>query len=72
MMILRFRNNEDHEELLMKVKRMKKFTQELEDCLEEALEDTPEYRGGYRKDYDEEGVKSESRYARMGRRGGGR
>ena len=49
MMILRFRNNEDHEELLMKVKRMKKFTQELEDCLEEALEDTPEYRGGYRK-----------------------
>lgn len=70
MMILRFRNNEEHEELLMKVKKMKKFTQELEDCLEEALEENADYRGGYRKEYDDEDWRTESRYARMGRRGG--
>lgn len=68
MMILRFRSKDDHEELLMKVKKMKKFTQELEECLEEAMEDDVEYRGSYRKKYDDEDWRrSESRYARMGR-----
>lgn len=56
MRIIKFRNSEEHEDLLKKVKRMKKFTEELEDCLEEAMEDDGyNYRGGsYRKDYDED------------------
>ena len=59
MMVVRFRNNEEHEDLLKKIKRMRKFTEELEECLEEAYEegevnyrhedeyeDEPHYRGG--------------------------
>jgi hypothetical protein len=53
MVVLRFRSAEEHEELLKKVKRMKKFTQELEECLEEAMEDDSSYRGNYRQ-YDDE------------------
>lgn len=65
MMIVRFRNSEDHEEMLKKVKKMKKFTEELEDCLEEAIEDT-EYRSpSYHRDYDED----EERYEKRGRYG---
>lgn len=54
MVVLRFRDSSEHEDLLKKVKKMKKFTQELEDCLEEAMEEDYGYRGGYRKEYDEE------------------
>lgn len=70
MTIVRFRNNREHEELLKKVKKMKKFTEELEECLEEAIEeddfdyrDNEEYDGGM---YSRGG----GRYAY--RRGGGR
>ena len=73
MIVVKFRSNDEHEDLLMKVKKMKKFTQELEECLEDAYEDSePEFRGGsYRKDYEEdEWRKPESRYARMSRRMG--
>ena len=38
-MVIRFKSEEDHEYLLKKVKKMKKFAEELEDCLEEAMEE---------------------------------
>lgn len=71
MMIVRFRSSEDHEDLLKKVKRMKKFTEEIEDCLEDAMEEGPEYRGGsYRKeDYEDYDMRG-GRYGY--RRGGSR
>lgn len=64
MMVIRFRSSEEHEDLLKKVKRMKKFTEEIEECLEEAMEDDVDYRGGsYRKEWeDEDDMKHESRY----------
>jgi len=64
MMVIKFRSSEDHEDLLKKVKKMKKFTEELEECLEEAsYDDEPEYRGGsYRRKYDEEDTRMEGRY----------
>lgn len=72
MMIVRFRNKEDHKELLRKVKKMKKFTEELEDCLEEAMYDE-DYDEDYRDDdeYEEmhRGHEGGSRYKY--RRGGG-
>ena len=74
MRIIRFRSNEEHKDLLKKVKKMKKFTEELEECLEEAMEDDEYgYRGGsgsYRKDWDdeEEDVKGRYGYRRGGMR----
>jgi hypothetical protein len=68
MMVIKFRSSEEHEDLLKKVKKMKKFTEDLEDCLEEAMEDDFEYRGGsYRKEYDEDDMKH---YERMNGRYG--
>ena len=76
MMIVKFRSSEEHSDLLKKVKKMKKFTEELEDCLEEAMESGEmEFRGSsYRHEYDdEEDPKMEGRYGyrrgsyRMGR-----
>ena len=72
MIVMRFKNSEEHYDLLKKVKKMKKFTEELEECLEDAMEtDGIEYRGGsYRKDWDEEDSKMEGRYGyRRGMRG---
>ena len=66
MMIIRFRNSEDHEEMLKKVKKMKKFTEELEDCLEEAMEE-PDYRTpSYHREYDEDDERYESKRGRYG------
>lgn len=74
MIVVRFKNSSDHEHLLKKVRKMKEFTEELEECLEEAMEDADyEYRGGsYRRDYDEDDMrhyeKMNSRYGyRRGR-----
>ena len=69
MMIVKFRNSEEHEELLKKVKKMKKFTEELQECLEEAYDEEPEYRGGsYRKGDNEDYEVRGGRYGyRMGR-----
>lgn len=56
-MVIKFKSSGEHEDLLKKVKKMKKFTEELEECLEEAMEEEDYgFRGGmgYRKDYDEE------------------
>lgn len=68
MMILRFRSKEDHEDILKKVKRMKKFTEELEECLEDAMDEDVDYRMSRRnKEWDEEeGMHPRGRYAYRG------
>ena len=66
MMIVRFKNGMEHEELLKKVKKMKQFTEDIEMCLEDALEDEePSYRGSsYRHhDEDEEDFRMGGRYS---------
>ena len=46
MMVIKFRSSEDHSDLMHKVKKMRKFTEELEDILKDCYEDDePEYRG---------------------------
>ena len=64
MIVVRFRNKEEHSDLMHKVKKMKQFTEELEDMLEECYEDEDmDFRGGsYRKSYDEDDMKMEGRY----------
>lgn len=63
MMVIKFRNSEDHSDLMHKVKKMRKFTEELEDILNDCYEDEePEYRGSYRKYYDEDDMRMEGRY----------
>ena len=64
MMLIRFKSEEDHEYLLKKVKKMKKFAEELEDCLVEAMEEgQAEFRGGrYRDDDDYEESRMRGRY----------
>ena len=57
MVIVRFRDKEEHKDMMKKLKKMKEFIEEFEDCLEDKYEDDDEYefRGGsYRKDMDEE------------------
>ena len=71
MVVVRFRDKEEHGDLLHKVKKMKKFTDELESMLEECYEDDDlDFRGGsYRRYYDEDDMRMEGRY---GYRRGGR
>ena len=62
-MVIKFRNSEDHSDLMHKVKKMRKFTEELEDILNDCYEDEePEYRGSYRRMYDEDDMRMEGRY----------
>ena len=64
MMVIKFRSSEDHSDLMHKVKKMRKFTEELEDLLKDCYdEEEPEYRGGnYRKNYDDDDMRMEGRY----------
>ena len=55
MMIIKFRSNEEHEEAMKKVKRIKQFAEELEDCLSQVMEDT-DYRTYYHRDRDRDRV----------------
>lgn len=55
MMIIKFRSNEEHEEVMKKVKRIKQFAEELEDCLSQAMEDT-DYRTYYHRDKDRDRI----------------
>lgn len=73
MMVIRFKSEEDHEYLLKKVKKMKKFAEELEECLEEVMDEgEAEFRGGNYRD-DEDYEEPRMRGGRYGyRRGGGR
>jgi hypothetical protein len=68
MVIVRFRNKEEHKDLLKKVKKMKEYAEMIEDCLEESIEDDDEdYR--YRDDDEyEESRRDGGRYSY--RRGG--
>ena len=62
-MVIKFRSSEDHNDLMHKVKKMRKFTEELEDILNDCYEDDePEYRGSYRRMYDEDDMRMEGRY----------
>lgn len=74
MMILRFKSSEDHKDLLKKVKKMKEFSEDLEDCLMELMEEgEAEYRGGRYREDDEEDYNTRGgryRYSRGGGRGG--
>ena len=69
MVIVRFRDKEEHKDLLKKVKKMKEYAEMIEDCLVESIEDDDEdYR--YRDDDEyEETRRGGSRYSY--RRGGG-
>ena len=63
MVILRFRNSEDHEDLLKKVKKMKKFATEIEDCLYEHMEDDYSYRENYDDEEEDSMKRMDGRYA---------
>ena len=71
MMIVKFRSKEEHSDLLKKVKKMKKFAEEIEECFEDVIEDEDvDFRGGrYKDDYDED-MRRESRYGSYRRYGG--
>ena len=68
MIMIKFRSASEHTDLLTKVKHMKKYLSELEECLEDAVEnDDLDFRDTRRNmEYDDE---DEEMYAR---RGGGR
>lgn len=67
MIMIKFRSASEHTDLLKKVKHMKKYISELEDCLEEAVEQEDfEFRDRRYPEYERE---DEEMYAR---RGGGR
>lgn len=71
MIMIRFRSKEDHEDLLKKVKKMRKFTEELEECLEDAIEeDNLSYRHDDDDEFEDERRSKVSRYSayRGGRR----
>lgn len=55
MMIVKFRSNEEHEEAIKKVKKIKQFADELEDCLSQAMEDA-DYRTYYHRDRDRDRI----------------
>lgn len=67
MIIVKFRNASEHTDLLTKIKHMKKYISELEDCLEEAVEQEDiEFRDRRYPEYERD---DEEMYDR---RGGGR
>ena len=73
MMIVKFRDKEEHSDLMKKVKKMKKFTEELEEMLEDCYDEDVDFRGSYRRGYDEDDMRMEERHGyRYGgyRRGG--
>lgn len=70
MVLVRFKNKEEHKEVKMKLKEMKEFIEDLCYMIEERAEEDADYRmgGRYRDDYDDEHEMS-GRYGY--RRGGG-
>lgn len=68
MIMIKFKSANEHEDLLKKVKYMKHYIAELEECLEEAVENEDlDFRDKRYLDYDRD--EAEEMYAR---RGGGR
>ena len=70
MLVIRFKNSGEHQDILGKVKKMRMFTDELEEMLEGCYEDdSMDYRGSsYRRKYDDDDMRVEGRYSY--RRGG--
>lgn len=69
MVIVRFRNKEEHKDLIKKVKKMKEYAEMIEDCIAESTEDEDE---DYRYNYDDEYEESRRGGSRCNyRRGGG-
>lgn len=65
--MIKFRSSDEHSDLLKKVKHMKKYISELEECLEEAVENEDlDYRDRRYPEYEPD---DEEMYAR---RSGGR
>lgn len=65
MMILKYRNNESYNELLSKLKKIRRFSEELEDFLCNAEEESSygeTQRTSYRDDYDNNESRSMGRY----------
>ena len=55
MVLVRFKNREEHKEVKMKLKEMKEFIEDLCYMIEERAEEDADFRGGrYREDYDDE------------------
>lgn len=68
MMVIKFKSKEEHKDILKKVKKMKMFAEELEDCLEEVMdEEELDYRGGRYRDDDEYDRGGRYNYRRGGR-----
>ena len=73
MMVVRFKSKEHHSDMVKKLKKMQRFTDELIDCLEDGYDDDDEleYRGIRYRDHDyEDEMIHEGRYGY--RRGGSR
>ena len=69
MVIVRFRNKEEHKDLIKKVKKMKEYADMIEDCITESVEDEDEDYRYHDDDEYEEYRRGGSRYNY--RRGGG-
>lgn len=69
MVIVRFRNKEEHKDLIKKVKKMKEYADMIEDCITESIEDEDEDYRYHDDDEYEEYRRGGSRYNY--RRGGG-
>lgn len=67
MVILRMRSSSEAKDLLKKVKKMSKYSEELEDILEECIEDAEREDDDYRED-DEEMTPSHHRGRRRYRK----
>ena len=62
--MIKFRSSDEHSDLLKKVKHMKKYISELEECLEEAVENEDlDYRDRRYPEYEPD---DEEMYARRG------
>jgi len=68
MVIVRFRTKSEHEDILKKVKKMKKFAEELEYCLEDSMDDDEDF--DYREDEEVSMRGGRYGYRRGGSRGG--
>ena len=67
MVLVRFKNKEEHKEVKMKLKEMKEFIEDLCYMIEERAEEDADYRGGRYRDDEDEMMGSRYNY----RRGGG-
>lgn len=72
MVLVRFKNKEEHREVKMKLKEMKEFIEDLCYMIEERAEEDAEYRdGGRYRDEDDYEMESRMRGGRYGYRRGG-